>query len=118
MLAAVDTQLRYYRYVIRAFGYGEIADSWLIQEGVAPNLEALDNLFWISEYFDNQGKAYKVSHVIIYAMGEPQRTAQVYSWAAMNRGRVFPSQGVHSPSSPVSFSPVEYYPGPTDARAV
>lgn len=83
---------------------------------MAPNLEALDNLFWNSEYFDNQGKAYKVSHVIIYAMGEPQRTAQVYSWAAMNRGRVFPSQGVHSPSSPVSFSPVEYYPGPTGAK--
>ena len=83
-----------------------------------PNLEALDNLFWISEYFDNQGKAYKVSHVIIDAMGEPQRTAQVYSWAAMNRGRVFPRRAFHSPSSPVSFSPVEYYPGPTDARAV
>ncbi len=55
------------------------------RKAVAPNLEALDNLFWISEYFDNQGKAYKVSHVIIDAMGEPQRTAQVYSWAAANR---------------------------------
>lgn len=116
VLAAVDTQLRYFRYVIRAFGYGEIADSWLIQEGVAPNLEALDTLFWSSEYSDNLGRPYKVSHVIIDAMGEPQRTAQVYSWAAMNRGRVFPSQGVHSPSSPVSFSPVEYYPGPTGAK--
>ena len=49
--------------------------------------------------------------VIIDAMGEPQRTAQVYGWAARNRGRVFPSQGVHSPSSPVSFAPQEYFPG-------
>lgn len=102
VLAAVDTQFRYFRYVIRAFGYGETAESWLVQEGVASNFEALDNLFWNSEYFDN--------------LGERQRTDQVYGWATCNRGRVFPSQGVHSPSSPVSFSPVEYSHGPTGSK--
>jgi len=55
VLAAVDTQLRYFRYVIRAFGYGEGAESWLIQEGVAPTLEALDELFWRAEYLDTAG---------------------------------------------------------------
>lgn len=116
VLAAVDTQLRYFRYVIRAFGYGEDAESWLIQEGVAPNLDALDELFWRSEYQDATGKSYKVRACIIDAMGEPQRTAQVYAWGARNRGRVFPSQGVHSPSSPVSYAPQEYFPGPKGER--
>ncbi len=116
VLAAVDTQLRYFRYVIRAFGYGEGAESWLIQEGVAPTLSALDDLFWRSEYLDSTGRAYKVRACIIDAMGEPQRTAQVYAWAARNRGRVFPAQGVHAPSSPVSYAPQEYFPGPKGER--
>lgn len=60
VLAAVDTQLRYFRYVIRAFGYGEGAESWLIQEGVAPTLEALDELFWRAEYLDAAGRSFKV----------------------------------------------------------
>lgn len=111
VLAAVDTQLRYFRYVIRAFGFGEEGESWLVQEGVAPTLQALDELFWNSEYLDSTGRAFKVHAVIIDAMGEPQRTAQVYAWAARNRGRVFPSQGVHAPSTPVSYAPQEYFPG-------
>lgn len=116
VLAAVDTQLRYFRYVIRAFGYGEGAESWLIQEGVAPTLEALDELFWRAEYLDAAGRSFKVKACIIDAMGEPQRTAQVYAWAARNRGRVFPSQGVHAPSTPVSYAPQEYFPGPKGER--
>ncbi|MDD2966520.1 MAG: phage terminase large subunit family protein [Desulfovibrionaceae bacterium] len=111
LLAAVDTQLRYFRYVIRAFGYGDDAESWLVQEGVAPSLAALDELFWKSEYHDAAGTAYKVRAVMIDAMGHPERTAAVYAWAAKNRERVFPSQGVHSPASPISYAPQEYFPG-------
>lgn len=116
VLAAVDTQLRYFRYVIRAVGYGEEAESWLIQEGVAPTLQALDELFWRSEYPDATGRAFKVRACIIDAMGDPQRTAQVYAWATRNRGRVFPAQGVHAPSTPVAYAPQEYFPGPKGER--
>ena len=116
VLAAVDTQLRYYRYVIRAFGFGEGAESWLIQEGVAPTLAALDTLFWGSEYLDPLGRPFRVRAVMIDAMGDPQRTAQVYAWAAKNRGRVFPSQGVHAPSTPIAYAPQEYFPGPKGER--
>ena len=35
LLATVDTQLHYFRYVIRAWGYGENAETWLVQEGIA-----------------------------------------------------------------------------------
>lgn len=111
VLAAVDTQLRYYRYAIRAFGYGEEAESWLIQEGVAPTLNALDELLWRSEYLDALERPFKVRAVIIDAMGDPKRTAQVYAWAARNRGRVYPAQGVHAPSTPVAYAPQEYFPG-------
>lgn len=111
VLAAVDTQLRYFRYVIRAFGFGEEGESWLVQEGVAPTLQALDELFWNAEYRDSTGRPFKVRAVIIDAMGEPQRTAQVYAWASKNCGRVFPSQGVHAPSTPISYAPQEYFPG-------
>jgi len=116
VLAAVDTQLRYFRYVIRAFGYGEGAESWLVQEGVAPTFQALDTLLWQSEYRDSLGRPFRVRACIIDAMGEPTRTAQVYAWAARNRGRVFPSQGVHAPSTPVSYAPQEYFPGPKGER--
>lgn len=116
VIAAVDTQLRYFRYVIRAFGYGETAESWLVQEGVAPNLEALDELFWKSAYLDALDRPFKVKAVMIDAMGEPQRTAQVYAWAPRNRGPVFPAQGVHSPASPITFAPQEYFPGPRGER--
>lgn len=111
LLAGVDTQLRYFRYVIRAFGYGDDAESWLVQEGVAPSLAALDELFWNSEYSDSAGTRYKVRAVMIDAMGHPERTAAVYAWAAKHRGLVFPSQGVHSPASPIAYAPQEYFPG-------
>lgn len=116
LLAAVDTQLRYFRYVIRAFGYGEGAESWLVQEGVAPTFQALDELFWRSDYRDALGRPYRVRACIIDAMGEPTRTAEVYAWAARNRGRVFPAQGVHAPATPVSYAPQEYFPGPRGER--
>lgn len=54
--------------------------------------------------------------VIIDAMGDPQRTAQVYAWAARNRSRVFPAQGVHAPATPVAYAPQEYFPGPKGER--
>jgi phage terminase large subunit GpA-like protein len=116
LLAGVDTQLRYFRYVIRAFGFGEEAESWLVQEGTAPTFESLDKLFWSSHYPDAEDRPHTVRAVIIDAMGDPTRTAQVYSWAARNRGRVFPSQGVHAPSVPVKFTSQEYFPGPKGER--
>lgn len=111
LLAGVDTQYRYFRYVIRAFGYGESPESWLVQEGIAQNFETLEDILFNAEYPDVTGRKHKVRFAIIDAMGEQRRTAQVYSWAAKNRGRVFASQGVHSPSSPVSFTSLEYFPG-------
>ena len=111
LIAGVDTQLRYFRYVVRAIGFGETAETWLVQEGVAPSFQALEDVLFNSEYKDAQGNVHQVRAVIIDAMGEQRRTAAVYEWAARNKGRVFPSQGVHHfPGGNWRIAQLEYFP--------
>ncbi len=120
LLAGVDTQganeqKGYFRYVIRAFGYGDHEESWLVQAGMVPSFSALDELLWKSVYRDASGAEYRVAHCMIDAMG--LRTKAVYSWAIKNRGRVFPWQGVRSLSQPYNMSLQEYFPD-TQGRKV
>ncbi len=116
LLAGVDTQganeqKGYFRYIIRAFGYGDTEESWLIQAGAAPSFSALNEILWNSEYATPDGLKYKVRACMIDAMGG--RTREVYSWAIRHRGRVYPWQGVRSLSQPYTPAPQEYFP---DAR--
>lgn len=116
LLAGVDTQgvneqKGYFRYIIRAFGYGDTEESWLVQCGAAPSFSALNDLLWNSEYATPDGLKYKVRACMIDAMGG--RTREVYSWAIRHRGRVYPWQGVRSLSQPYTPAPQEYFP---DAR--
>ena len=108
LLAGVDTQKSHFRYIIRAFGYGDTEESWLIQCGVAPSFSALNDILWGSEYETPEGLKYKVRACMIDAMGG--RTKEVYSWAIRHRGRVFPWQGVRSLSQPYTPAPQEYFP--------
>lgn len=107
LLAAVDTQKNHFYYVIRAFGYGEIEASWLVQCGIAENLEALDMILWQSAYADPEGRDYYVAAAIIDAMGN--RTPEIYRYAMSNRGRVYPWQGVQTMRQPYQPSLQEYY---------
>ncbi len=116
ILAGVDTQgtsenRGYFRYVIRAFGYGDSEESWLVQAGSAPSFSALNDILWNSEYRSADGTAYRVRACMIDAMGA--RTREVYSWAIRHRGRVYPWQGVCSLSQPFTRAAQEYFP---DAR--
>ena len=99
LLATVDTQQHYFRYVIRAYGYGETEESWLVASGSADNLAALEEILFGSVYADPDGRE--------YAGG---RTAEVYRWAVRHRGRVFPWQGVRSMAQPYTPSHQEYFP--------
>jgi len=108
LLAGVDTQKGHFRYVIRAFGFGELEESWLVQCGTADTLEALDAIFWQSAYIDAQGREYHVRAVMIDAMGG--RTAEIYRYAVKHRGRVYPWQGVRSMTQPYTPTPQEYFP--------
>ena len=113
VLAGVDTQganeaRGHFRYVIRAFGFGENEESWLVQSGAAPSFAALNDILWKSVYLDAHGTEYRVRACMIDAMGS--RTREVYSWAVRHRGRVFPWQGVRSMTTPYSPTALEYFP--------
>ncbi len=65
LLAGVDTQgtsaeKGYFRYIIRAFGFGSNEESWLVQAGSAPTFQALNDIFWNSEYETPDGIKYRV----------------------------------------------------------
>lgn len=108
LLAGVDTQKSHFRYVIRAFGYGEMEESWLVQCGTADSFDALDAVLWRNVYTDAQGREYTVRAAMIDAMGG--RTAEIYRYGVKRRGRVFPWQGVRSMTQPYTPTPQEYYP--------
>lgn len=109
LLAGVDTQKGYFRYVIRAFGYGESEESWLVQCGALQSFEDIENVLLRSSYRDASGKEYRVSGVMMDAMGN--RTREVYEFAARHRGAVFPWQGKRSLSTPYNLTNLEYFPG-------
>ena len=113
LVAGVDTQASYFRYVIRAFGYGTTEESWLIAAGTAPTFEALDQILWKSTYADADGTLYPVRACVIDAMGAPGRTKQVYAWCAKHGTRAMPYKGERSLASPVTYSPQDFFP---DAR--
>jgi phage terminase large subunit GpA-like protein len=114
LVAGIDTQgsneaKGYFRYVIRAFGWGENEESWLIQCGTVPSFSALAELLWGSVYRDGEGNEYRVRLALQDAMGH--RTSEVYSFCAANKGRIFPTKGTRIQSAPVKYPSLEYYPG-------
>ncbi len=108
LLAGVDTQKSHFRYIIRAFGFGDSEDSWLVQCGTADSFETLDTILWRHTYVDAQGHEYAVRAAMIDAMGG--RTAEIYRYATHHRGRVFPWQGVRAMTQPYTPTPQEYFP--------
>lgn len=115
LVAGIDTQASYFRYVIRAFGYGLEEESWLIQHGTAPTFKALDELLWNSVYLDPEGKSHKVRAAVIDAMGAPGRTKAVYAWCAKRR-RAMPYQGKQNVEGYVRYTPLTFFPDAKGAK--
>ncbi|MCL2791098.1 MAG: phage terminase large subunit family protein [Desulfobulbus sp.] len=109
LVAGIDTQAAYFRYVIRAYGFGETEESWLIQAGTAQAFSALDELIWKNVYRDAQGNEYRVKAAVIDAMGAPGRTKQVYAWCA-KRPQAMAYQGKQNQATPIAYSPLEFFP--------
>lgn len=109
LIAGVDTQKGYFRYVLRAFGFGESEESWLVQCGALASFRDLEDVLLKRVYRDSSGNEYRVSGIMIDAMGN--RTREVYAWAAAHKGQVFPWQGRQHMSSPYSMTAIEYFPG-------
>lgn len=116
LLAGVDTQGQseergYFPYVIRAWGYGEDEESWLVACGNAKNLRELDAILWETKYHDANGKSMAVRACMLDAMG--RRTPEIYRYAIGRRGLVFPWKGEKAMAQPYAASLQEYY---TDIR--
>ncbi len=115
LVAGVDTQAKYFRYVIRAFGYGHEEESWLVQHGTAPTFAALDELLWRSVYRDPLGGVHKVKVAVIDAMGAPGRTKAVYAWCAKHR-RALPYQGKQTVDGIIRYSHIDFFPDDKGAK--
>lgn len=113
LVAGVDSQKRYFRYVIRAVGWGGDEESWLVQAGSVPTFEALEQVLFKNVYCDVDGNEHRVKLAVQDAMGT--RTKDVYTFCAKHRGRIFPYQGKRTQTTPVRYAPQEFYPG-TKAR--
>lgn len=108
LLMTVDTQKNWFRYVIRAWGFGRAKPSWLVRAGSVEHFEDLDAIL-ASRFCDAAGNEYAVAKCMIDAMGN--RTASVYEWAARHKSVVMPWQGVQKLSTPYVMTPREFYPG-------
>ncbi len=109
LVAGVDSQKRYFRYVIRAFGWGGEEESWLVQAGSVPTFAALERVLFRNVYRDREGTEHRVRLAVQDAMGT--RTKDVYAFCAKHRGRLFPYQGKRTQATPVRYAPQEFYPG-------
>lgn len=109
LLATVDTQKNYFRYVVRAWGYGKSTPSWLVRCGAVESFADLEEVLLDARFADAAGNEYAVQKVMIDAMGN--RTAKVYEWAAKHRNRVMPWKGEKAMATPYAMTPREYYPG-------
>jgi phage terminase large subunit GpA-like protein len=109
LLAGVDTQDDGFYYEIRAFGFGMEKESWCIREGKTPTFEALARILWQDEYTDADGNTYAVMLTIQDALGH--RTAEVYDFCRLHRGKILPSFGKQTMAQPHTWTNLEYYPG-------
>ena len=110
LVAGVDTQAKYFRF-IRAFGFGETEESWLISCGTAPTFEALS---------PRPSGATSISTP--RATNTASAPASSTRWArpdarsrsthgARNKERpAMPFKGEQRMATPVSYSPIEFFP--------
>lgn len=111
LVAGVDTQDNGFWWRVRAFGYGESLTSWGVDEGFAPDLEAIERILFESEWRTRSGAAIPVRLACIDAMGH--RTEEVYTWTRKHRGRTQACQGMDAArftGVPLRWSNIEYYP--------
>ena len=91
LVATVDTQDDWFKFEIRAFGYGLTRPSWGVRCGVvdldmlaANPFEALEEILWGTEYKDADGNIYPLRLVLIDSGGH--RTTEVYDWGRLHKG--------------------------------
>lgn len=106
--ATADTQDNGWPFEIRAWGYGETAQSWGVRKGFVTNLADLHKVLFEEPIRDAQGNEYVVDLAVIDAQGH--RWKEVVDFCREHRGRSFPYKGEQRMNKPFDFSPQEFYP--------
>lgn len=119
LLLAADTQDNGLYYLVRAFGYGQERESWLVRHGflplparhdqvwragvVSPDFRALERILE-REFRDAEGRPYYIHRAIVDCQGH--RTREVYDFCRRHLGRVWPWRGEQRQQRPVTVKPV------------
>jgi phage terminase large subunit GpA-like protein len=107
--AGVDTQDNGWYYVIRAWGGGEMLESWLVREGFVDTFEALSRVLWGSQYVDANGREYVVNAAFMDSQGH--RTSDVYDWCREHKDLgVRPTKGEQRLTTPWVATLLDTYP--------
>ncbi|MBW2345622.1 MAG: phage terminase large subunit family protein [Deltaproteobacteria bacterium] len=109
LTAGVDTQKYGFWYEVRAWGWGMTQESWQVRCGFVDSIESIEQVLFKEEYLDSDGKEYFVRFAVHDAMGG--RTAEIYDFARMHRGRLAPFKGEQNMAQPHKFGKIDTYPG-------
>lgn len=110
LVAGVDTQDVGFYLTIRAFGWGEMQESWLIRHDYLDSFDAVHRALFDTEYKDASGLYYPVHLAVIDSGGH--RTSEVYDFARAHPGRVIAYKGASGrKATPKSKTIIDHYPG-------
>lgn len=110
LVAGVDTQKDSFVFTIRAYGWGEVQESWLVRHGEVDTFAALDQVLFKTEYKDVDGLYYPVHCAVIDTGGD--KTADVYDYVRTNPGRLVAYKGASGrKAKPRSKTIIDTYPG-------
>lgn len=110
LIGSVDTQTDDFRFTIRAFGFGQTQESWLIRHGTLDSFKAIEEVMFETQYQDVDGLYYPVLLTVIDTGGD--KTSEVYDWCRLHPGRVVAYKGASGrKASPISKTVIDRYPG-------
>jgi len=108
LTAAIDTQDNGFWYEIRAWGFGLDQESWQVRAGFVEHFGSLFNILFENQYLDAANNRYIVQAAVIDTQGH--RTAEIYDYCRLNRGRLIPLRGERQLVSPYVNSNIDTYP--------
>lgn len=116
LLLALDTQKDHFWYTLRAHGYGQEKESWLVSCGQLPTFEAIEHMLYNQSFTDPNGNARTIDAAIIDTGGtkaegeEHSRTYQVYDWARRHQHKVVPMKGAKRHAKPLREEKLDFFP--------
>jgi phage terminase large subunit GpA-like protein len=109
LTAGIDTQDNGWFYVVRAWGAGEMMESWLVREGFVDSFDALGRVLYGSQYMDTSGRQYVINAAFIDSQGH--RTSDVYDWCRDHKDLgVRPTKGEQRLATPWASTTLDTYP--------